>query len=71
MPFGAIKRLLNGWSNQQESALSQMTNRKIVGKRIEGYGKSERVEAKFFLFASAPMILLFLVNDLGWERGLV
>ncbi len=65
----SVKRLLSRWSNQQEAALWQMTNRKTMGKRLAGYGKSERVEAKFFLLALSPTIPLMLSDMLDWERG--
>ena len=71
MPFRMIKRLLHRWSSQQETALWQMTNRKTMGKRIEGYGKSERIEAKFFLLAAVPMTTFSLASELGWVRGSV
>lgn len=69
MPLRATKRLLSRWSNQQEVALWQMTNRETVGRRLGGYGKSERIEAKFFLFAAAPILPLMVSDQLGWTRG--
>lgn len=71
MPLPAIKRLLHRWSNQNEAALWQISNRRTVGRRLAAYGKSERVEAKFFLTAMAPVIPLMVSDKLGWERGLV
>ncbi|RSY88152.1 hypothetical protein DAH66_06835 [Sphingomonas koreensis] len=46
-----------------------MTNRKTVGERLAGYAKSERVEAKFFLFGMAPVVPLIISDELGWPRG--
>ena len=48
-----------------------MTERKTVGQRIAGYSKSARIEAKFFLFALAPFVLLMISDELGWSRGAV
>ena len=48
-----------------------MTKRKTAGKRIAGYGKSERVEAKFLLLAVAPNLPLLASDKLGWERGIL
>jgi hypothetical protein len=62
---------LNRWSHQQVAALWQMTNRKTVGERLAGYGKSERIEAKFFLFAVAPILPLMASDELGWTRSLL
>jgi len=46
-----------------------MNNRKTVGERFAGFTKSERVEAKFFLFGMAPVIPLIISDELGWPRG--
>ena len=65
----ALKGLLGRWSRQQETALWQMTARETVGKRIAGYSKSERVDAKFFLLALAPVVPLMISDELGLSRG--
>ena len=62
-------RLLRRWSHQQETALWQMTGRKTAGRRIAGFSKSERVDAKFFLLALAPFIPVMVSDQLGWTRG--
>jgi hypothetical protein len=66
-----ITRWLTRWSNQQEAALWQMTNRKTAGERLAGYGKSERIEAKFFLLACAPILPLIASDELGWPRSVL
>jgi hypothetical protein len=71
MPLLVLTRLLRRWSNQQEVALWQMTKRKTAGKRIAGYGKSERIEAKFLLLAAAPLLPLLVSDKLGWSRGVL
>ena len=71
MPVRMVKRWLTRWSNQQEAALWQMTNRDTVGKRLKGYGKSERVEAKFFLLAGAPLLPMIVSDELGWDRSVL
>ena len=48
-----------------------MTNRKTMGRRIAGYGKSERIEAKFLLLAMAPIVPLMVSDKLGWHRGFI
>ena len=48
-----------------------MTNRQTVGKRLAGYGKSERIEAKFFLLAGAPILPLIVSDELGWHRNVL
>ena len=67
--ISVIANLLNRWSRQQEAALLQMGRRKTAGARIVGYSKSERTDAKFFLFAFAPVALLALSDQLGFSRG--
>ena len=65
----SLRTLLNRWTGQQESALSQMTKRKTAGRRIAGFAKSERVDKKFFLLAIAPFIPVIISDQLDWARG--
>ena len=64
-------KLLRGWSHQQEAALHQMTERRAVGQRLAGFGKSERVDATIFLLAVAPFGLVLKSDLAGWERGTI
>lgn len=66
-----LTKLLARWSRQQETALWQMTERKTVGRRIAGFAKSERVEAKFLLLAIAPFTLVMISDQIGWPRGVL
>ena len=68
-PFASIGKVLDRWSRQQESALGQMTRRRTVGQRIAGFSKSERVDAKVFLFAVAPFVPIIVSDQAGWSRG--
>ena len=65
-----MKSLMNRWGGQQETSIWQMTNRKSVDGRIAGYVKSERAEAKFFLFAMLPFVPLMIWDWAGMPRGL-
>jgi hypothetical protein len=64
-------RTLNRWSSQQESALSKMARGKTADRRVAGYSKSERVDAKFFLLAVAPFLPVIISDQIGWSRGTV
>ena len=48
-----------------------MTQRKTAGRRVAGFAKSERVDAKFFLLALAPFVPVMISDQLGWGRGLL
>ncbi len=65
----SLKKLLGRWSNQQESALHQLLKRKTKGQRLAGFGKSERVDAKFILLVIAPFVPVIISDQVGWERG--
>jgi len=69
MPLKWIKARLNRCGQQQETALWQMTNRMTIGERLSGYTKSERVEAKFLIFAILPFVPLMFSDEIGWARG--
>ena len=66
-----LKKLLSRWSRQQENALWQMTERETAGKRIAGFSKSERVDAKFFLLAIVPFVPVMISDGLGFSRSLL
>ena len=66
-----LRKLLDRWSRQQEVALWQMTERKPAPKRIAGFSKSERIDAKFFLLAAAPFVPVMASDQLGWSRGVL
>lgn len=70
-PRGPFSKLLRRWSNQQESALHQLSEGKTVGQRLAGFGKSERVDAKILLLAIVPFVPVIVSDTLGWERGMV
>ena len=64
-----LRKLLDRWTRQQESALWQMTGRKTVGRRIAGFSKSEGIDAKFLLLALTPTVPLIISDQLGWSHG--
>lgn len=66
-----LRKLLIRWSNQQESALSQMTQRSTAAQRLGAFSKSERIDAKLFLLALAPFLPVMFSDQLGWSRGLL
>lgn len=68
---GLLSKLLRRWSNQQESALHQLSERKAVGHRIAGISKSERLDAKFLLLALAPFAPVLVSDQIGLERGIL
>lgn len=70
-PVQAMRKLLDRWSAQQETALGQMTRRKKARHRIAGYAKSERLDAKFLLLALAPFVPVMVSDQLGWSRGVL
>ena len=70
-PVQAVRKLLDRWSVQQETALGQMTRRKTARHRIAGFAKSERLDAKFFLLALAPFVPVMVSDKLGWSRGVL
>lgn len=70
-PVQAVRKLLDRWSVQQETALGQMTGRKTARHRIAGFAKSERLDAKFFLLAVAPFVPVIVSDELGWSRGVL
>ena len=65
----AFRRMLARWSLQQETALRRMGEGQTAPDRLSGYWKSERAEAKFFLLALAPFLLIVVSDQLGWPRG--
>lgn len=71
MSWHTIRRILLRWTRQQDTAILQMTQPKTGGRRISGWAKSERIEAKFFLLAVAPAAPLIIFDELGLPRGLV
>lgn len=64
-----LKTLLGRWSRQQETALWQMTERETANKRLTGFSKSKRIDAKFFLLAFAPFLPVMISDQLGWSRS--
>lgn len=66
-----LMKLLRRWSAEQEASLIAMTERKTAGKRLAGYSRCERVEAKFLLLALTPFFLLMILDDWTWSRGIV
>lgn len=70
-PVQAVRKLLDRWSIQQETAPGQMTGRKTARHRIAGFVKSERLDAKFFLLALAPFVPVMVSDQLGWSRGVL
>ena len=66
-----MRKLLDRWSAQQETALGQMTRRKKARHRIAGYAKSERLDANFLLLALAPFVHVMVSDQLGWSRGVL
>jgi len=66
-----LSKLLRRWTNQQEAALHQLSERKTMGQRFAGLRKSERVDAKFFLLAIVPFVPMIIWDHLDWERGII
>ena len=64
-----LRKLLDRWSRQQETALWQLTERKKPSQRIAGFWKSERVDARFLLLASMPFVPVMISDQMGWSRG--
>jgi len=64
-----VRKLLNRWSRQQDTALRQMTKRETAGQRIAGFSKSIRVDARFFLLALVPFVPVIISDKVGWTRG--
>ncbi len=67
--ISVLRKLLDRWSRQQETALWQMAERKTAGKRIAVFSKSERVDAKFFLLAFVPFVPVMISDELDLPRG--
>lgn len=67
--FTWLSGLLSRWSRQQEAALSQMTKGRTASRRIGGFARSERTEAKFLLLALAPFVPVMVSDQLGWQRN--
>lgn len=67
--ISVLRKLLNRWSRQQETALWQMTERKTAFERIAGFSKSDRVDAKFLLLALAPFVPVMISDGLDLSRG--
>jgi hypothetical protein len=65
----SVIQALKRWSQEQETALLQMTQRKTASARLDGFSKSKRVEAKFLLLGMAPMAPLAVSDALGLARG--
>ena len=54
--------------SELHSSLRQLGYSKPFGRRIGGYSRSQRAEAKYFLLAMAPMLLAAMI-DQRWGRG--
>lgn len=48
-----------------------MGDRKTAGRRLAGYSKSERVDAKVLLLAVAPLLPIIFSDKIGWSRGVM
>jgi hypothetical protein len=46
-----------------------MVEGRTVSRRLSGWARGERVERKFFALAAAPSLLLWISDELGWQRG--
>ena len=68
-PDQLLSRLLSRWSKQQETALGKLSEGETMRQRLAGFGKSERLDAKFLLLAMAPFIPAIASDQFGWERG--
>ena len=66
-----IVMLINRWARDEETALRQMTDRKTAAGRLAGFSRSEKVEAKFILFAFAPFSLVLIAKQFGAPNTLL
>jgi hypothetical protein len=53
-----VRRLASRWINREEKFLRRQFHGKSVGVRFDGLRRSERNEAKVFLLAGAPLLLI-------------
>jgi len=66
-----VRNLIDRLSREQETALRKITERKTVRARLDGFAKSERAKAKFYLLALAPFVPLLVSDEIGWPRGMI
>lgn len=57
-PFTQVRKIISRWASREERFLRRQFHGKTVGVRFDGLRRSERNEAKVFLLAMAPMILI-------------
>src|SRR5256885_6314519 len=61
--------LLASWSNDDQSALRQMTKGKTVGERVAALNRTTVNQSKFLLLAAAPFCLVLIVRKLSGSSG--
>lgn len=57
-PFTQVRKLVSRWASREERFLRRQFHGRTVGVRFDGLRRSERNEAKYFLLAMAPMVLI-------------
>jgi hypothetical protein len=68
-PLIRLQQTLSRWSLQNRSSLNQLAYGKTSERRFRGLRRGNRVEAKFFLLAVAPIVPLLISDHFGWKRG--
>lgn len=53
-----VRKAISRWASREERFLRRLFHGKTVGARFDGLGRSKRNEAKLFLLAAVPMVLI-------------
>jgi hypothetical protein len=65
-----LRNVLANWSEDDQSALRQMTTGKTVSERIGAFNRTTINQSKFLLAAGAPFFVLLIARELlglsGW-----
>ena len=64
-----LRSILVRWSNDDRSALRQMTNGKTVGERTAAFNRTTINQSKFLLLAAAPFCLVLVARELSGSSG--
>lgn len=57
-PFTNVRKAVSRWASREERFLRRQFHGKTVSARFDGLGRSKRNEAKLFLLAAVPMVLI-------------
>ncbi len=63
LPFALLVRVIGQWTAEYQSGLDLLVKGKDFSARMEGFSLTKRVDAKFLLLASIPIVIPIFVRE--------